>query len=729
MLDGGTAVVRVIADASKLNATIAASTKGATSGLAGIGSKITSALSNPFVIAGGVVAGVTAKMGFDFEDAFNKIDAISNASSADLEKWRANLEHLGHETAQSPKDLADALYFLASAGLKANEVFPALEASAKASAVGLGSVAQVGSVVAAVLNAYAGEGLQATDVTDTLVAAVRESRAETDEFGQTLGRLLPISARAGITFGELAGSLASLSNIGLDVYEASTAMRAAIQAITAPGEKAANTMEEMGLSSQDLLDSIHQNGLLGALQLLDKAIRTNTDSESEYLRKFRDIVPNVRALTGVLGLTGDNLKHVKDIFQATTHATGDLADALSVVQSGPAFKFRQALNDLVETGTELGTHIFPVITDILNTIAPLLRVAADNAGKLLTAFLLYKSVTWLPGLLTAISTGIIALTGAEVAAGAGAAPAVAKNIAAYVAAKAAAAEAAGAGSGLVGVLGGVAAASTKAAAATFTAVYALGDQASYASNTKTEMEDLNNAALTYYNGLQKGTLDQIGLNTYIAASVPALHGNAEAFKYAAEHGVSYSDALWLVVDAGDEAAMHQKQVNKALRQAVHDVDEVGKAVKQNIKPFERWGFASDKAFSDFKEGIQKSIATAPGEFEKLSDVFKTTPAEAQKQLSLALQITRTKVADLKKIFNDKSLTRGQKLALAQLSPDLRHAFTTAEGTGKSSILHMATALARANSTNVGTIMAPLKNKLPSRAEAAGRAVGDRKSVV
>lgn len=712
MLDGGTAVVRVIADASKLNATIAASTKGATSGLSGIGSKVTAALSNPFVLAGGIVAGVSAKMGYDFENAFSRIDAISSASSKDIAQWRTQIESLSRTTAESPKELADALYFLASAGLKSNEVFPALEASAKAAATGLGSVAQVGSVVAAVLNAYAGSGMTATNVTDTLVAAVRESRAETDEFGQTLGRLLPISARAGITFGELAGSLASLSNIGLDVYEASTAMRAAIQAITAPGEKAANTMEAMGISSQHMLDAIHQRGLLGALKYLDTQIKANTDSESEYLRAFRDIVPNVRALTGVLGLTGSNLEHVQHIFKETTNAVGDSAEAFGVISKGPAFQFRQAINDLVITGTELGTHILPVITGALKILGPILGVVADNAGKLLVVWLGYKALTFLPALLTAIGVG----AGAAAAGGAagGAVGFGSATVEGYIAAKAAA-------GGLGGVLAKIAPMGAKVAAGMAVTAYALGDVSAAASTSKTDLEHLENIAKTYFAVNEAGTHAIDTSTLAIRAQAEMYHGNAAALQYATQHGVSYTKALWMISYAGDELNKHQMMVDKSLRQVVRGMDEAGNKTHKVTKAFERWGFASDKAFADFKKGIRESIATAPGQFEKLSDAFSVTPAEAQKQLSLALQITRTKIRDLKKIFSDKDLTKGQKRALAGLAPEYRRAWAEAGDAGKRSIERLATQNARAAGTSVGKIMSPFK-KLKPKAEEAGRSI-------
>jgi TP901 family phage tail tape measure protein len=749
-LDGGVAIVRVVADASKLNQTILQSTRGATSGISGLGAKISGALSNPFVVAGAVVAGVTAKMGYDFEDAFTRIDAISNASSKDIALWREQVMTLGAETAQSPKDLADALYFLASAGLKANEVFPALEASAKASAVGLGSVAQVGSVVAAVLNAYAGSGLRASDVTDTLFAAVRESRAETDEFGQTLGRLLPISSRAGISFGELAGSLASLSNIGLDVYEASTAMRAAIQAITAPGEKAANTMNEMGISAQEMLDAIHEQGLLGALKYLDKQIKLNTSSESEYLRAFRDIVPNVRALTGVLGLTGANLKHVQSIFEATTNATGDLAAGLEVVQAGPAFKFREALTKLVITGTQLGMHVLPAITDLLSVLGPILEVVARNAKALLLAFLGYRALMFLPTLLGGIATalGLLGLGGGAGAA-AGAAAGVYKfgQAAKYMGTTAAAANsalgagAAGAGgAGFLAALAKVTPAGVKAAAGMFAIAYAIGDVSAQADTSKTRLEDVNNRLkliANLQNNLQAGRFkggalaDQAGplaeTREEIQATIDqlmilpdSLQANAQAFQLAAKYGYEYSDALYIVNSNGMEGAQHSRQVTKSIRQQIRAFKDGKDAVNEAIPVYMQWGFATREAFGKFQEAIQETLQTGIGEFEKFEDAF--APASViKKQLELAIRISRQKVNDLKEIFADDSLNRSTKLMLASLPADVRHIWAVSDDAGKAEILKLGRNWTRLQNTNVGKIMNPLKG-MKDKAKTHGRAV-------
>jgi TP901 family phage tail tape measure protein len=323
-------------------------------------------------LAGAAVAAFAAasvKAARDYDVAFTKIAAISNASAEDIAQWRDQVITLAGETAQAPTELADALYFLSSAGLKANEVMPALQRSAQASAIGLGETADVANIVASALNAYSKSGLTAAEATDTLVAAVREGRAEPEEFATALGRILPIASTVGVTFDQVAASMAALSNIGLDVNEGVTAMRGVLQAIAAPGTQAADAMNQLGLSAQDLLDAISEDGIIGALRLLDQAAKKQTDTQAAYNGILRKIVPNVRALTGVFGLTVQEASKVDAIFDNVENSTGALNDAFEKTQESLSFRFAKALNDIMIAGQELATVVFPLIVESAEEVA------------------------------------------------------------------------------------------------------------------------------------------------------------------------------------------------------------------------------------------------------------------------------------------------------------------------------------------------------------------------
>ena len=81
---------------------------------------------------------------------------------------------LAGETARAPGELADAMFFIQSAGLRGAAAMETLEASAKAAAVGLGDTSTIADLATSALNAYGAENLSATAATDVLAAAVRE---------------------------------------------------------------------------------------------------------------------------------------------------------------------------------------------------------------------------------------------------------------------------------------------------------------------------------------------------------------------------------------------------------------------------------------------------------------------------------------------------------------------------------------------------------------------------
>lgn len=392
---------------------LAGFTEKLTAGLSGVtaGEGVTGFLSKGIAVAAAVGAVAVTKMALDFEDAFVRIDAASNASTEDINRWKGEVLDLAGETAQAPMELADALYFLASAGLSAGQVTDTLEASAKASAVGLGDTGDIARLTANALNAYAGTGLTAVQVTDDLVAAIKAGTAEPDEFADALGRVLPIASAAGVGFDQVTASLAALSNIGLDVSEGVTALRGLLQAIVAPGKEAGRTLAGLGISTSELRNTLEEDGLPAALDLLTEATGGNLD----VLRK---IIPNIRALTGELGLTGKNAEQVAKIFADVANSQGELAEAFQTTTEGPMFAFRQAAAQAQVAFIRLGEALLPVaqlvagvLVEGLSQLGGVIGANTDLIRNLVIAFVGFKAVTFLPTLLSGVYGSLVSLAG------------------------------------------------------------------------------------------------------------------------------------------------------------------------------------------------------------------------------------------------------------------------------------------------------------------------------
>lgn len=368
-----TVAVQLVAMTSQYQASMGAATASTAklqTASASAGSAIGKVMGPQIALAGAAVAGVAVKMAYDWDNAFTRIASITNSSQAQVEQWKEQVKGLAGETAIAPQELAEALYFLASAGLDASEVMPTLALSAKAAAVGLGETGDIARLTANVLNAYAASGITAAEVTDTLVAAVRSGTAEPDEFADAMGRIIPVSSKVGVSFDQVAASLASLSNIGLDVDEGVTAMRGTMMALLGPGQQAQDMLAELGLSADEVRRSLAEDGLLATLRMLEDATGGNVDM-------LRKIVPNVRALAGVFGLTGQEAAKVDALFKDLMESSGSLETALDKTRKSAGYQLRKAFVDLQNVGIELGETLLPVFADLAGAVSDIIGPLLD----------------------------------------------------------------------------------------------------------------------------------------------------------------------------------------------------------------------------------------------------------------------------------------------------------------------------------------------------------------
>lgn len=331
-------------------------------GMARVGAGLTRNVTLPIIAAGAA----SVKLAVDFEGAFTRIRANSNLTGKEIDKLRKHVLNLAGQTAKSPQELAEGLYFLASAGLNANQVQETLTMSAKASAAGFGVVGDIARLTANALNAYAKDGLKAKEVTDTLAAAIREGTAEPEEFAGALGRILPFAQKAGVGFDEVTASLASLSTIGLDVNEGVTAMRGLLTALLAPGTQAKDTLKEFGLSADEVRKVLADDGLLAVMRLLEERTGGNIDA-------IRKMIPNVRAMSALFGITGQKAEQVNGSFRRVIGATGDLDKAFKKTKKDPGFQMKQLLSELQTMAIEIGTEALPVLKDVVGVVKDLIE--------------------------------------------------------------------------------------------------------------------------------------------------------------------------------------------------------------------------------------------------------------------------------------------------------------------------------------------------------------------
>lgn len=335
-----------------------------------LGSELTRKVTVPLAATG---AGAL-KLASDFETAFAQMVGLAGVAGDEVAGLRDEVLKLSHETAVGPQKLAEALYFVRSSGIDAANAMSVLEASAKASAAGMGEPAVIARTLSAAINAYGAANLSAAEATDVLVAGIRAASFEPDQLAASLGTVIATASTMGITFDNLIGTLAVLSRTGLDASEATVSLNAVLAMLQNGGAAATTLLESHGISLQQLRDiAAGPGGVIEAMRLLDRTF--GDDQEA-----LATIIPNVRAFRGAMTLLAQDGKIVDQVMADVGNSAGSLQGAFDAVKGTDAFKIKQGWSDLQATLIQLGAVLAPLAGQFAEFIGGVVRGFASLPG-------------------------------------------------------------------------------------------------------------------------------------------------------------------------------------------------------------------------------------------------------------------------------------------------------------------------------------------------------------
>ena len=309
-------------------------------------------------LAGVAVAGV--REAAQFETSFAKIQGLVGVTADEIGVLEEAAKRLGPQFGKSGIEAADALFFITSAGLRGAEATEVLEASLKGAAIGLGETKTIADLATSAMNAFGAENLSGTKAVDVLAEAVRLGKAEPAEFADALGMVLPIASEMGISFDQVAGSVAAMSKTGSDARVATTQLRQVMATILSPTKGANDALESMGLSAQGLRDQIKEEGLLSTLATLKDRFGDNEEAASS-------VFGNIRALMGVLDLMGKNAEDNANIMRLMADDVGVLDEALAITSETSEFKFNKAMAGAKAILLEIGVALLERLQPYLDT--------------------------------------------------------------------------------------------------------------------------------------------------------------------------------------------------------------------------------------------------------------------------------------------------------------------------------------------------------------------------
>lgn len=352
--------VTLLGDASKLNATLNTASgrlKKFGQGISSVGKSLQTRLALPLAAAGGA----SIKMAADFDKSMTKITSLVGIAGDEVDGMRGQVRDMASQFAISSSEAAEALFFITSAGLRGADAMDTLEASLKASAVGLGETATIADLATSAMNAYGSDTLGASQATDVLTSAVREGKLEASELAGAMGAVLPVASNMGVSFHEVGAAFAAMSRTGTNAAHASTQLTAILSGLLKPTSQAEDALNAMGLSSAGLKQQIKEEGLLATLQTLKTEFDQNSDAAAQ-------VFPNIRALKGVLDLLGSGAATNAEIFNRMNSTMGATQTAFDATSQSAEFKMRKALGVVRESFSQLGSQLLTGLLPIFQQV-------------------------------------------------------------------------------------------------------------------------------------------------------------------------------------------------------------------------------------------------------------------------------------------------------------------------------------------------------------------------
>ena len=198
------------------------------------------------------IAGAAVATAAKFDKQMSEVGAVANATAGEMDQLRQAAIDAGQATVFSATEAAQAEAELAKAGIATADILGgALAGSLSLAAAGSLDLATAAEISASAMNTFGLEGAEVEHIADVLAAAANKSAAGVQDLGQGLQQVGLIANQVGFSLEETVGLLAAFADRGLKGSDGATSLKTALMRLAAPTDKAAQVMEELGISMYD----------------------------------------------------------------------------------------------------------------------------------------------------------------------------------------------------------------------------------------------------------------------------------------------------------------------------------------------------------------------------------------------------------------------------------------------------------------------------------------------
>ena len=344
-------------------------------------------------------------VGSSFEAGMDKVQAVSGASAADMEKLSAKAKEMGATTKFSASEAADALNYMAMAGWKTNDMLQGIEGVMNLAAASGEDLATTSDIVTDALTAFGKSAEESGRLADIMAAASSNANTNVSMMGETFKYAAPVAGALGASMEDTAIAVGLMANSGIKASQAGTALRTGLSNLAKPTKQMKEWMDKYNISlvenedgSVNLRETMIQlREKMGQLSETEQAAAASAifgknamsgwmaiinGSDADFDKLTQAIDNSEGAAQKMAETMGDNLQGKITIFQSALEGLGI---TLYEKVSGPLTKAVEVATGVLSGLTEaLADHRTEneLVIDQIKEANDAVTASMNNAGKI-----------------------------------------------------------------------------------------------------------------------------------------------------------------------------------------------------------------------------------------------------------------------------------------------------------------------------------------------------------
>jgi TP901 family phage tail tape measure protein len=302
-----------------------------------------------------------------FQQSMANVNSVLGGGQEQFEQLSAVAREAGASTIFSASQAADALYFMASAGMNAGQASAALKDTLNLAAAGNLDLAQASEIVTGTLAQFSLRAEDAGRVANVLAAGASATNSDVAQLGQAMQNAGPMAANLGMSIEQTTAALGIFANSNIKGAEAGTALKSMLGSMLTATKEGSTALAEMGLTYDDINPSMHSYGEI--MSTLNEKHMTASQSVKIFGKEMAS-----NALVAVKGAS--------DYDTLTQKITGtDKAAEMAAIQTNTMQGSMKELSSAVEEAQiALGNTLIPGLTAFIDTVTWAVT-ASTNFGK------------------------------------------------------------------------------------------------------------------------------------------------------------------------------------------------------------------------------------------------------------------------------------------------------------------------------------------------------------